>query len=96
MATITPHPVDRTRLITIANFASGFFGEKLPEQAVTILVDVFRDAFLHDSAKLSKAYTHLFVGMGVFTTVASSLSSFWFFYNSKERVMQSVKSPALS
>ena len=26
MATITPHPVDRTRLITIANFASGFFG----------------------------------------------------------------------
>lgn len=95
MATITPHPVDRTRLITIANFASGFFGEKLPEQAVTILIDVFRDAFLHDSAKLSKAYTHLFVGMGVFTTVASSLSSFWFFYNSKERVMQSVKSPSI-
>ena len=30
MATITPNPIDRTRLITIANFASGFFGEKLP------------------------------------------------------------------
>ncbi len=95
MATITPHPNDRTRLITLANFASGFFGEKLPEQAVTILIDVFRNMFLNDSKKLSKAYTHLFVGMGVFTTVASSISSFWFFYNSKERVMQSIKSPSV-
>ncbi|MBR5496511.1 MAG: MFS transporter [Clostridia bacterium] len=95
MSTITPHPTDRTRLITIANFASGFLGEKLPEQAVTILIDVLRNAFLHDAKKLSNAYTHLFVGMGVFTTVASSLSSFWFFYNSKERVMQSVKSPSV-
>ena len=95
MATITPHPNDRTRLITLANFASGFFGEKLPEQAVTILIDVFRNMFLNDSQKLSKAYTHLFVGMGVFTTVASSISSFWFFYNSKERVMQSIKSPSV-
>ncbi len=95
MATITPHPVDRTRLITLANFASGFFGEKLPEQAVTILIDVFRNMFINDSKKLSKAYTHLFAGMGVFTTVASSLASFWFFYNSKERVMQSIKSPSV-
>jgi len=95
MSTITPHPNDRTRLITIASFASGFFGAKLPEQAVTIMIDVFRNMFLHDSQKLSKAYTHLFVGMGVFTTVASSLSSFWFFYNTKERVMQSIKSPSV-
>ena len=95
MSTITPHPVDRTRLITLANFASGFFGEKLPEQAVTILIDVLRNMYIQDSTKLSNAYTHLFVGMGVFTTVASSAASFWFFYNSKERVMQSVKSPSI-
>lgn len=95
MSTITPHPNDRTRLITLANFASGFFGEKLPEQAVTILIDVLRNAFLHDSKALSKAYTTLFVGMGVFTTVASSAASFWFFYHSKERVMQSIKSPSV-
>ncbi|MBR6619736.1 MAG: MFS transporter [Clostridia bacterium] len=95
MSTITPHPVDRTRLITLANFASGFFGEKLPEQAVTILIDVLRNLYMHDSSKLSKAYTNLFVGMGIFTTVASSASSFWFFYNSKERVMQSIKSPSV-
>lgn len=95
MATITPNPIDRTRLITIANFASGFFGEKLPEQAVTILIDVFRNMYVKHPLKLSKAYTNLFVGMGIFTTVASSLASFWFFYNSKERVMQSVKSPGV-
>ena len=40
LATITPHPVDRTRLITIANFASGFLGEKLPEQIMTLLLDL--------------------------------------------------------
>ena len=95
MSTITPHPVDRTRLITLANFASGFFGEKLPEQAVTILIDVLRNMYISSPGKLSKAYTNLFVGMGVFTTVASSASSFWFFYNSKERVMQSIKSPSV-
>lgn len=95
MSTITPHPTDRTRLITMANFASGFLGEKLPEQAVTILIDVLRGVYLNDAKKLSKAYTNLFVGMGVFTTVASSIASFWFFYNSKERVMQSVKSPSI-
>lgn len=95
MATITPNPIDRTRLITLANFASGFFGEKLPEQAVTILIDVFRGMYQKHPLKLSSAYTHLFVGMGIFTTVASSISSFWFFYNSKERVMQSVKTPSV-
>ena len=95
MATITPHPNDRTRLITLANFASGFLGEKLPEQAVTILIDVLRNKYIQDSTKLSSAYTNLFVGMGVFTTLASSLSSFWFFYNSKERVMQSIKTPSI-
>ncbi len=95
MATITPNPIDRTRLITLANFASGFFGEKLPEQAVTILIDVFRGMYVKNPIKLSKSYTNLFVGMGIFTTVASSISSFWFFYNSKERVLQSVKTPSV-
>ncbi len=95
MSTITPHPNDRTRLITIANFASGTFGEKLPEQILTILIDVVRGMYLNDSSKLSSVYTGLFVGMGVFTTLVSSGASFWFFSKSKERVMQSIKSPSL-
>ncbi len=95
MSTITPHPNDRTRLITMANFASGFLGEKLPEQAVTVFIDILRNLYINDSKKLSTAYTNLFVGMGTFTAIASSLSSFWFFMNSKERVMQSVKPPSI-
>ncbi len=95
MSTITPHPNDRTRLITMANFASGFFGEKLPEQAVTILIDVLRSKYLDNSAQLSKAYTGLFAGMGIFTTLCSSTASFLFFRMSKERVMQSIKSPSV-
>lgn len=95
MSTITPHPNDRTRLITLANFASGTFGEKLPEQILTILIDVVRGMFINNPAKLNTVYTGLFVGMGLFTTLVSSGASFWFFYNSKERVMQSIKSPSI-
>ena len=40
MATITPHPVDRTRLITVAEFFSGLLGEKLPQQILTVLLDL--------------------------------------------------------
>ena len=40
LSTITPHPVDRTRLLTIAAFASGQFGEKLPQQITTVLLDI--------------------------------------------------------
>ena len=39
-ATITPHPVDRTRLITIADFVSGALGEKLPEQIQLQIMDM--------------------------------------------------------
>ncbi len=95
LATITPHPVDRTRLITIANFASGFFGEKLPEHGMTILLDlidnkVFRNGMSHENQLMGA-----FVGMGAATTLISSAMSFWFFMNSKERIMQSVKTPGI-
>ena len=95
LATITPHPVDRTRLITMANFASGFFGEKLPEHAMTILLDlidnkVFKTKMSHENQLMSA-----FVGMGAATTLITSGMSFWFFINSKERIMQSVKTPSI-
>ena len=76
LATITPHPVDRTRLITIANFASGFFGEKLPEHGMTILLDlidnkVFKNGMSHENQLMGA-----FVGMGAATTLISSAMSF--------------------
>lgn len=94
LSTITPHPVDRTRLITIANFASGTFGEKLPEQIMTVLLDLI------DNKKIKKGtiegqFLTAFVGMGTLTTLLSSGMSLWFFMNSRERIMQSIKSPSV-
>ena len=94
LATITPHPVDRTRLITIANFASGTFGEKLPEQITTVILDLIDNSVFKSISKNSM-YLTTFVGMGVFTTVVSSAMSMWFFMNSRERVMQSIESPSI-
>lgn len=88
-ATITPHPVDRTRIITIANFASGFLGEKLPEQIMTILLDLIG----RNKVKLTLQGT--FVGMGIFTAVVAGAGAMWFFFICKERVMQSVERPSI-
>lgn len=93
MSTITPHPIDRTRLITIANFASGTFGEKLPSQITTIILDFIDNGVFRKQRSI--LYKHTFVGMGIFTTTVSSAMSFWFFLNSRERVMQSVESPSI-
>ena len=95
LATITPHPVDRTRLITIANFASGFVGEKLPEQIMTILLDLIDNNTFKGKMSKETQYLTAFVGMGAATTIIASGMSFWFFMNSKERVMQSIKTPSI-
>ena len=94
LSTITPHPVDRTRLITIANFASGTFGEKLPEQLMTIILDLI-DNKKFKKGTIATQMLATFVGMGSFTTIVSSGMSFWFFMNSKERILQSIKSPSV-
>lgn len=96
MATITPHPVDRTRLITIANFASSFFGEKLPEQAMTLLLDLIGNGIIKSTKRsIEKMYTNLFVFMGVFTAVFGGLMALYFFIVTRERVLQSVRKPSI-
>ena len=95
MATITPHPVDRTRLITIANFASGFFGENLPAQIMTILLDLIDNRAIKNGMTVEKQLRGAFVGMGAATTLIASGMSFWFFSISKERVMQSISTPSI-
>lgn len=71
LATITPHPVDRTRLITKANFFSGFV-EKLPE----ILMGLFIDLIIHDVVKVKLATAY--ISMGVFTSVVSGAMALFF------------------
>ncbi len=95
MSTITPHPVDRTRLITLANFASGTFGEKLPSQITTVVLDLIDNGVIKFTSK-KNLYTGTFVGVGILTAVISSAMSMWFFLNSRERVMQTVKSPSIT
>ena len=96
LATITPHPVDRTRLITIANFASGFLGEKLPEQIMTLLLDLIGNGIIKSETKsITQIYTSLFVSMGVITSIISGAFSLYFFFVTRERVLQSVKKPSV-
>jgi len=95
MATITPHPVDRTRLITIANFASGFFGENLPAQIMTVLLDLIDNKAFKSKMSVDAQLSGAFMGMGAATTIVASGMSFWFFSMSKERVMQSISTPSI-
>lgn len=97
LATITPHPVDRTRLITLANFASGALGEKLPGQIMTVLIDLIDNGVIKPktSAGVSAVYTKLFVAMGVFTTFVSGAVTLWFNMIVKERVAQSIERPSI-
>ncbi len=96
LATITPHPVDRTRLITIANFASGTFGEKLPEQIMTVILDLIDNKKISTKKfSIETQFLMSFVGMGSLCTVLASAMSLWFFMNSRERIMQSIKTPSV-
>lgn len=89
LATITPHPVDRTRLITTAEFFSGFFGEKLPQQITTIILDLIGNKVLNIS------YKSVFMFMGNFCTILSGAAALCFCVMTRERVMQSVETPSV-
>jgi len=88
LATITPHPVDRTRLITKANFMSGFV-EKLPEIAMGAMIDLINHNMI--KMKLATAY----ISMGLITTIVGGALAFFFFVVTRERVLQSVERPSI-
>ncbi|MGI6248914.1 MAG: MFS transporter [Acutalibacteraceae bacterium] len=89
MSTISPHPVERTRLITLANFWSGWFGEKVPE----LLMGVFIDLIINDIVKWK--LRDLFVGMGILTSFVATAASFFFVYLTRERVQQTIEKPSI-
>lgn len=89
LATITPHPVDRTRLITMAEFFSGLLGEKLPSQILTVLLDLIGNKVVNLS------YTSTFMFMGNFTAIVSGVASLIFCVMTRERVLQSVETPSV-
>lgn len=87
MTTITPHPNDRARLITMAELWTGYMGEDLPGIIMGVLLDLINNGIL--PIKLQTA----FLGMGVFTNLASCMFTFYFFMVSRERVPQSLDIP---
>lgn len=89
MATITPDPLERTNLITMANLVSGFVGEKLPELTFGLLLDLVNNQVI----KWNR--TGLFLGFGIFTAIASCAMSFYFICVTKERVSQSIEKPSI-
>ncbi|HRT81836.1 MAG TPA: MFS transporter [Oscillospiraceae bacterium] len=89
MSTITPHPMDRTRLITLANFWSGMIGEKLPELLMGLFIDLINNKIVRWKLR------DLFVGMGLLTSAVSTAASFYFIFLTRERVQQTIEKPSI-
>lgn len=87
MTTITPHPNDRARLITMAELLTGYMGEDLPGVIMGVVIDLINNKIL--PWKLRSA----FLGMGLFTNIVSCIFTFYFFMVSRERVPQTIEKP---
>ncbi len=89
LSTITPHPVDRTRLMVMSNLFSGVFGTGIPN----ILMGLFIDLINKQKVQWSLKGTYAFMGM--FTGTISGAMQFYYFLVSRERVQQSLNTPSL-
>ena len=87
MSTITPNPDERVKLITLAELLTGYMGEDMPRYIMGVLIDLVNNKVV--SWKLSS----VFMVMGCSTALISSLCTFWFFLQSRERVPQSLERP---
>ncbi len=88
-STITPHPTDRTRLITITRFWSNF----IPTGGVNIILGILIDLINHKVISLNMKSTYVF--LGVATMMFSALMALYFFIMVRERVVQSVTAPSV-
>lgn len=85
LSTISPHPVERTRLITLAEVLS--FGDNVPKLLMSVFIDLINNKAIKWTMK------SLYVGMGCGATIVAGLFSFYFAIVGKERVIQSVETP---
>ena len=89
LSTITPNPDERVRLISQAKLFSRFLGEKIPEMAMGVLIDLI------NSNTVKWKLSSIFMVMGSLTGILSAAMTFWFYMVSKERVMQAVEKPSI-
>ncbi|MGI6247837.1 MAG: MFS transporter [Acutalibacteraceae bacterium] len=87
ISTITPNPLERTRLITQANLLA--IGSNVPELLMGLLLDLVNNNILGWKLR------NLFLGFGLTTNFIAAGASFYFFLKSKERVMQSIERPSI-
>lgn len=87
LSTISPHPVERTRLITMAQLLS--LGDQIPELVMTLLIDAVNKNVI--DVKMRSIY----VSIGCGAAVVSGALAFYFSTVAKERIIQSVEKPNL-
>lgn len=88
LSTITPEPLERSRLIATANVASHLV-EDLPKQLFGIIYDLVANK------KLVIKLPRLFAGFGIVCAAISAAFALYFVMNSRERVSQSIKQPSV-
>lgn len=87
-STITPEPLDRSRLIATANLMSHIF-EDLPKQAFGIIYDLV----IND--KINIQLPKLFTAFGIGFAVLGAVFCIFFFLTTRERVVQTIKKPSV-
>ncbi len=88
LSTITPEPIERSRLIALANLASHVI-EDLPKQIFGVIYDLVVNNVI--KIQLPK----LFAYFGVGCAVLSAGFVLFFYMNSKERVQQTISKPTV-
>ena len=88
LSTLTPEPLERSRLIATANVASHLV-EDLPKQIFGIIYDLVANKKI--VVKLPK----LFASFGIACAALSAGFALYFVMNSRERVTQSIKQPTV-
>ena len=88
LSTITPEPLERSRLIALANVSSHLV-EDLPKQAFGIIYDLIANK------KLNLPLPKLFSSFGIVCAAASAAFALFSITNSRERVTQSIKQPSV-
>lgn len=94
LSTITPYPVERTRLISIKSYVSMFAG--LPSTLVEILFDLLTNNVIKSAKYTSKQIgTFAYLFMGPTTVMLGGLVEMWFVTVSRERVPQTMHVPSV-
>ena len=87
LSTLTPFPVERTRLIVQAQLLA--IGSNVPELVMGLMLDLVNNKVVGWKLR------NLFLGFGLFTNFVAAGAAFFFFITSKERVQQSIEVPSL-